>query len=279
LITQLATIGGASRILDRVLPVKLQIQPGLAPALRGHSTGVCARSIALLFAGILGIAPAASAGSIEGGSLVITTLVLTIPEVLIDSTKTFTLSGPTSVEIGPLGGVEALARVMVDPDPVASYEFSITNTTDDLLFGAFQVDFDIVPPDLGVPGMSFLAVTYDDAGAGPMGRVEHLPKVVDCAVGPGEPGVILEELRLNAEDGVSPGTTVFSVGPLPISEGGFDRLCVQLSFNHMPPGASASFSGVTRLPEPDANVMFLTALAGIGLLRAIAPRHRGHVRS
>ncbi len=181
------------------------------------------RSIALLFAGILGIAPAASAGSIEGGSLVITTAVLTIQRALINSTETFTLSGPTSVEIGPLGGVEAFARVMVDPDPVASYEFSITNTTDDLLFGAFQIDFDIVPPDAGVPGMSFLAVTYDDAGEGQMGRVEHLPKVVDCAVGPGEPGVILEELRLNAEEGVSPGTTVFSVGPLPISEGRFDR--------------------------------------------------------
>ncbi len=233
-----------------------------------------ARSIVLVFAAILGIAPAASAGSIEGGSLVITTVVLTTEDVLIDSTETFALLGPTTVEIGPLGGVEASAQVMVDPDPVVSYEFSITNTTDDLLFGAFQVDLDIVPPDAGVPGMSFLAVTYEDAGERPLGLVEHLPKVVDCAVGAGEPGVILEELRLRAEAGVSPGTTTFSVGPLPISEEGFDRLCVQLSFNHMPPGASASFSGVTTLPEPDASVLFIAALAGIGLLRAVGPRHR-----
>jgi hypothetical protein len=209
-----------------------------------------------LLAGTVAITSPAAAGPLADGFVDITIGVLSLgsAEPLIDRTERFPFSEPITLEFGPLGSVEAAGIVGIDPDPTVTYEFSVTNTTGDLLFGTLSVDFDISPVAGGVPGFSFLEVFYDGEGATGIGLVQHLPKLVSCDLGgPHGDAIQIEDLTLNAFDVLAGVVTSFEAGPVAIPdapEGTFDRLCIQFSFNHLAPGDSAVFRGGTSIVPP-----------------------------
>jgi hypothetical protein len=208
--------------------------------------------------GMHAVASPASAGTITDGLVDVTITVLNRKDAvpLIGQTQRFAFSEPILLEFGPLGSVEAAAIVGIDPDPVVTYEFSLTNTTEDPLLGALVVDFDIVPVEGGVPGSSFLEAFYEGSGGTMIGLLQHLSMAVSCDLGPGGDGIELEELTLSTTEAPPGVVTVLEAGPVAIPEapdGTFDRLCVQLSFNELAPGDSLVLRGITSIaPPPEA---------------------------